>query len=92
MGLFRWLNRRTWKNAVVDELHRKYGINIRAVGDLMTPPGSVEEILNMQYELTTGPFGDGAKNVDSILYDRGVDLPKLAMIIRMKKSAEDDKK
>jgi hypothetical protein len=78
MGVYSWLHRRTWKAAVVNEIHRKHGINIRVIGDEVIGPGRLDDLLNAQYELTAGPPELGAKNVVAVLAESfGIDVATL---------------
>ncbi len=82
MGLFKAIHRRTWKAAVVTEFHRMHGFNLRAVGDLIGP-GTLDDILNLQYEYASGNPTLGAKNVTEILEESfNVNVTAMAMEAR----------
>jgi hypothetical protein len=79
MGIYSWLHRRSWKSAVVLEIHKKHGLNIRAIGDLIGP-GALEDVLDAQYELTAGPPEAGALNVERLLSEKyGINFAALKL-------------
>jgi hypothetical protein len=80
MGLFNWALRGIWKKAVVIEVQKKHGMNLRAVGDIIGA-GRLEEILNAQFELTKGTPAAGALNVEKFLFEvHRIDLQALGTI------------
>ena len=66
MGLFSALHRRTWKSAVVTEFHKLHGINLRAIGDQIGP-GTLDDLLNVQYEFARNDPKLGAESVTRVL-------------------------
>jgi hypothetical protein len=64
--VFRAIKRRLWKGAVIIEFHKIHGLNLEAFGDTVGP-GTLDDILNAQYE--EAPFNPtlGAKNVTEVL-------------------------
>jgi hypothetical protein len=83
LGLFSAIHRRTWKSAVVTEFHKLHGINLRAIGDQIGP-GTLDDLLNVQYEYAGNNPKLGAENVTRVLDESfGVNVAALAMRARI---------
>ena len=83
MGLFGALHRRTWKGAVVNEFHKLHGLNLRVIGEQIGP-GTLDDLLNLQYEYAANDPKLGAENVTRVLDESfGINVVALAMEVRI---------
>jgi hypothetical protein len=83
MGLFTAIHRRTWKSAVVNEFHKQHGLNLRVIGEEIGP-GTLDDLLNVQYEYASNDPKLGAENVARVLEESfGINVAALAMRARI---------
>lgn len=68
---------------MVTEFHQLHGINLRAIGDQIGP-GTLDDILNVQYEFARNDPKLGAESVTRVLDESfGVNVAALAMQARI---------
>jgi hypothetical protein len=83
MGLFASLHRKTWKSAVVNEFHKLHGLNLRVIGEQIGP-GTLDDLLNLQYEYAANDPKLGAENVTRVLEESfNIPVSNLAMEARI---------
>lgn len=83
MGLFAAIHRRTWKSAVVNEFHKLHGLNLRVIGEHIGP-GTLDDLLNVQYMYAPNNPKLGAENVTRVLDESfGINIAALAMKARI---------
>ena len=76
--MFKLVKRRLWKGAVIVEFEKMHGFNLRAVGDIIGP-GTLDDLLNSQYEENPRNPTKGASYVTEVLEQSfGIDVGALA--------------
>jgi len=84
MGLFSRDQRSVWKKAVAQEVQKRHGLDLYAVGKATIGRSTLEDILNFQYEYAPESPQLGATNVEKVLYESfQVDLHAMAMEARI---------
>jgi hypothetical protein len=79
MGLFKAMYRRTWKKAVSSEFHKRHGVDLQALADVIGP-ATLDELLNDQYECAPRSPAVAASNVARVLSQSfGINVPLFAM-------------
>jgi hypothetical protein len=79
MGVFKSLHRRKWKAAVNGEFRKRYGVDLRTVGEVIGPT-AMQYLLDDEYDLAPQNPVLGARNVAQMLdHVYRVDVAALAM-------------
>ena len=77
--MFKSLRRRRWRNTVNVEFQRRYGVDLRTVGEMIGPT-TLRYLLNDEYELTLDNPAVGAEDVAQMLVSvYRVDIASLGM-------------
>lgn len=66
--MFAKMKRALFKSAVVGEFHKRYGLNLRALGDQIGP-GTLDDLLNLQYIEAQGNVALATTYVSEVLRD-----------------------
>jgi len=83
VGIFTAIHRRTWKSAVVNEFHKLHDLNLRVIGEQIGP-GTLDDLLNFQYEYAPNDPKLGAENVTRVLDESfGINVVALATEARI---------